>query len=329
VFGTTAGLLVARIGPRRAILWAMLGGAAVSAAQSLLPPFPVLLGLRVAEGISHLAIVVVGPTVIAAVSSGPRQGLAMTLWSTFFGLTYALLALVGPPLMGWGGPQALLLAHAGWMVACAAALALLLPPDPASPAIAGAPGLLAEHVLIYSSPRIAAPALGFVFYTALFVALLTLLPLSFAEPLRATVAAAMPLVSIVASLTLGVWAMQRWAADRVVQAGYAVTALSSLVFWSGLGLPGAMAAAAMGIAVGAGLVQGASFASIPALNRDPADRARAAGAIAQMGNLGTVTGTPVLAALDAVMGPVSIAVFALPLSAAGFVVVGWLRARRR
>jgi MFS family permease len=328
VFGTTAGLLVARMGPRRSILWAMLGGAAISAAQSLLPPFPVLLALRVAEGVSHLAIVVVGPTVIASVASGPRQGLAMALWSSFFGLTYALLALAGPPLMGWGGPQALLLAHAGWMVACAAALALLLPPDPPSPAVAGAPGLLAEHVQIYASPRIAAPALGFVFYTALFVALLTLLPLRFADPLRATVAAAMPLVSILASMTLGVWALRHWAADRLVQTGYAVTALCAIGFWAGLGQPGAMAAAAMGLAVGAGLVQGASFAAIPALNPDPADRARAAGALAQMGNLGTVTGTPVLAAMGAAMGPAAIPAFVLPLSVAGLLVVGWLRARR-
>jgi hypothetical protein len=214
------------------------------------------------------------------------------------------------------------------MVACAAALALLLPPDPPAAPRAGAPGLMAEHALIYASPRIAAPALGFVFYTTLFVALLTLLPLSVAAEHRAAVATAMPLVSIAASLTLGVWALRWWSPDRVVQAGYAVTAVCALGFWVGLEQEGTEIAAAMGLAVGAGLVQGASFATIPALNPDAADRARAAGAVAQMGNLGTVSGTPLLAAMASAMGPAAIAAFALPLSLAGFVVVGWLRARR-
>jgi hypothetical protein len=40
-------------------------------------------------------------------------------------------------------------------------------------------------------------------------------------------------------------------------------------------------------------VPGACFAAIPALVADAGDRARATGAIAQLGNLGTVTGPPV------------------------------------
>jgi predicted MFS family arabinose efflux permease len=328
VFGTTAGLLVARIGPRRAILWAMLGGATVSAAQALLPPFPVLLALRLAEGLSHLAIVVVGPTMIAAVSAGPRQGAAMALWSTFFGLCYAALALVGPPLLAWGGAAALLLAHAAWMVACAAALALLLPPDPAPPPGAAGPGLLAEHAAIYASPRVAAPALGFVFYTALYVALLTLLPPLLPDPQRALVATAMPLVSIAVSLTLGVWLLPRLGPVRLVQAGYSAAALAAVALALSPG-PETLAAAAIVLAGALGLVQGASFAAIPALNLTPQDRARAAGAVAQMGNVGTTTGTPLLAWLIAQAGPGAVPAFALLLSLAGIAMHGWLAARRR
>ncbi|MBL9046479.1 MAG: MFS transporter, partial [Tabrizicola sp.] len=40
IFGTTAGLLVARIGPRRAIVAALAAGAGMSALQVLMPAYP-------------------------------------------------------------------------------------------------------------------------------------------------------------------------------------------------------------------------------------------------------------------------------------------------
>jgi hypothetical protein len=51
----------------------------------------------------------------------------MTLWSSFFGLSFAGLAVIGPWLAEWQGVRALFLAHAGYMLAIAAVLALLLP----------------------------------------------------------------------------------------------------------------------------------------------------------------------------------------------------------
>ena len=53
---------------------------------------------RLAEAsTSALAIVVVGPTMIAGLAPPRHQGLAMTLWSSFFGVTYAVMALLGRP----------------------------------------------------------------------------------------------------------------------------------------------------------------------------------------------------------------------------------------
>ena len=78
-----------------------------------------------------------------------------------------------------------------------------------------------------------------------------------------------------------------------------------------------------------GIVQGASFASIPELNTTPEDRARAAGAVAQLGNLGTTTGTPVLAALLASAGPAGLAVAAVILCGAGIGVHALQKARRQ
>lgn len=95
LFGVVAGLLVARIRYRRALIWALWLGAAVSAVQALLPPLPVMLLTRVVEGLSHLAIVVAAPTLIAQLSAPRHRGFTLTLWGTFFGVAFALLAFAG------------------------------------------------------------------------------------------------------------------------------------------------------------------------------------------------------------------------------------------
>lgn len=327
VFGTTAGLLVARIGPRRAIVAALALGAVVSAAQSVGLPYAALIASRVLEGLSHLAIVVVGPTMIAGITPARHQGLAMTLWSSFFGVTYALLALIAPSLLV-DGLAGLYLPHAVWMVALSVILWVLLPKDPPAPSQQGQGNLLAQHVAIYASPFVAAPALGFVNYTAIYVAVLTLLPPLMPDALRETVAAGMPLVSIAVSLTLGVWALRHLSAVHLVQAGFAVGALSIATLWLVWGQAALMLIAALVFAAAMGIVQGASFASIPQLNPTPMDRARASGAVAQLGNLGTTTGTPVLAFLIARMGESGVIAFALPLCLWG-IAVHVLLARRR
>ena len=316
VFGTTAGIIVERLGLRRVLLAALATGAGISAFQSVLPSYPLLMASRIVEGMSHLAIVVVGPVLIAQAAPPRHQGFAMTLWSSFFGLSYALLALIG----GWfiaRGAGSLFLAHAGYMAAMTALIWTLLPPQPPL-AARDLPqgGVLAQHVEIYHSPRIAAPASGFVFYMMLYVALLTLLPPMLGRD-RVIAATSMPLLSIGISLTLGVWLLKRMPAVRIVQGGFAVGLVAALalgLFW---GLPHVRLAAALLLTAALGMVQGASFASIPQLNPVEADRARASGAVAQLGNLGTTTGTPILAALVGAFGAAGVIGFAVPLCAGG------------
>lgn len=328
VFGTTAGLLVARIGPRRAILAALLLGAVVSLVQSVFPPYPVMMLTRVLEGVSHLAIVVVGPTAIAGVTAARHQGLAMTLWSSFFGVTYAALAWFAPALVAAQGAGALFLLHGGWMLGCAAVLVWLLPADPAHEVQAGQGGILAQHVAIYASPYLAAPAMGFVCYTVTYVAVLTLLPAQVAAGWGGFVAVAMPLVSIAVSLTLGVWLLGRMQAFRLVQAGFAVAVVAALGLWAVWGQGAGEAGFALLLAAALGVVQGASFASLAQINPRAEDRARAAGAIAQLGNLGTTTGTPLLALILATGGVTGMMLFLAGFSALG-IAVHAVQARRR
>ena len=310
IFGTTAGLMVRGLGWRRVLVAALSLGAILSAVQALFPPMPVMLALRVLEGFSHLAVVVAAPVLIAQVAPVARQGLAMTLWSTFFAVTYTALALLAPPLVERAGPGALLLAHAGWMAGFALILARLLPPDePAKLPRLSLPALARDHWAIYASPRIAAPAMGFVCYTITYVALLTLLPPLSGPRMQAVLATLLPLVSIAVSLALGVWLLARIGAVGTVVLGFAAALIGAAGLVLGWGSYGAQLAASLWIGGALGLVQGASFAAIPALNPGPGERAQAAGAIAQLGNVGTTLGTPLLGALIAGQGAMAVPVF--------------------
>ena len=327
IFGTTAGGLVTRLGPRRVMLGALGLGAMVSLFQSFLPPYPVMLASRVPEGLSHLAIVVVGPTAIAATASARFQGLVMTLWGSFFGLTFTILFYFGPGLVAGSGIGALFQLHAVWMIMCLAVLAVLLPADVKGPAVIKL-GVVAQHAATYASPRIAAPAMGFVCYTVTYVAVLTLLPGAVSPDWGHAISVAMPLVSIIVSLTLGVWLLGRMPAVRVVQAGFGVVVVAAMGLWAFWGVGVAEAGFACLLSAAMGIAQGASFAAIPQLNATAPDRAMAAGAIAQLGNLGTTTGTPMLALIVAQAGVTGLALFLVAFSLLG-IVLHQVQARRR
>ncbi|MGA9435656.1 MAG: MFS transporter [Roseobacter sp.] len=326
IFGIVAGLLVARIRYRRALLFALWAGAALSVFQAFLPPLPWMLASRMLEGLSHLAIVVAAPTLIAHVAAPKDRGLALTLWGTFFGVAFAILTWGGAPLVIKSGIPALLAAHGIYMSAFALFLARRLKalqvdtPPPVS-----VRQVLRDHVKIYASPTISAPAFGWLFYTFCFVSILTVLP-PFLEPAyRAAVMGAIPLASIAVSMTLGVALLRVMSAVNVILLGFAGSALAMLWLWM---LPGD-AVACLFLAGAMGLVQGASFAAVPQLNGTPAHQAQANGAMAQMGNLGNTLGTPVMALVLGGLGYAALPVVAGAAFICGAVVHVVLALRRK
>ncbi len=328
IFGSTAGILLARVGTKRVMIIAFIAGSVISLIESLMPALPVFLGLRFIEGFSHLAIVVCGPVIIAETMPDRERAFAMTLWSTFFAVCFAFMAWAGRPLVAAYGIPSLLMAHAGYMALMAAVLAFLLPKDAPHPhAPLSFSALARQHVEIYASPWISAPALGFMFYTLMYVAILSLLP-PMTGVYQTFIATAVPLVSIAASLTLGVFLISRYPAVPIVQGGFALAALAALVMWIGWNIPALMIGGSLLLSAAVGLVQSASFAAIAQLNNTHENRSRAAGAIAQLGNVGTTSGTPILAALIAAYGINGLAAFAFVLSLGGIAVHAWLKARR-
>lgn len=299
--GLFAGLIVARIGFRRLLLAALVLGALMSFYQATLPPFAMMLASRLVEGASHLVIVVAAPTLIAQLSSDRYRGLAMTLWSTFFGVAFALVAWIGIPLVDAYGLGSLFIAHAIVLLMSAAALAIWLPcghRQQTGGTSLSLVGILHEHKMAYGSPFVAAPAIGWLFYTLTFVSLLTVAPDLVPPEDRAFVAGSMPLASIAAALFCGVVILPRISAVSTVVLGFALAICTIPFLWSGTGTSWACIVL-FGVL---GLVQGASFAAVPELNRDTENQARANGAVAQMGNLGNTLGTPLLLTLLAAYG---------------------------
>ena len=327
VFGTTAGIAVARLGARRMLVGALIAGAALSALQAVGLPFGLMLAARLVEGFAHLSIVVAGPVLIAGAAAPKDQAAAMTLWSTFFGLAFSITAAFGIPFAAAHGVGALWALHGALMLAAAGLVWRVLPPE--AP-VAGAPlrlgALLADHAAIYASPRIGAPAMGFVFYTMIFVAVLTLAPGLVAPRFHALTATVTPLLSIASSLGIGVQLTRRLGAVRTVEIGFAIGALAALLW--GLSTGALQVAAVFLMSAGLGFAQGASFAAIPELNPTAEGRAKAAGAVAQLGNVGTTLGTPLLLALVGSFGAPAITLFTLPLCLGGIAMHLWLGARR-
>ncbi|AKH99736.1 arabinose efflux permease family protein [Hoeflea sp. IMCC20628] len=295
LLGLVAGIIGIQVGIRRLLLSGLILGAAISVWQATLPGFEAMLASRLLEGLSHLAIVVSAPTLIAQLSAHRHQAMALTLWGSYFSVAFAGVALTAPLILQAFGLAGLPAIHAVYMATLAVLLAVALPaPDrrdtPPWPSLAD---IARRHIAVYSSPYIAAPALGWLFYTLTFVSMIAILPSMVDPAQRPFVAAAMPLASIASSMSIGNMLLRHMSAVNVIIAGFVTAIVLVLVFlWAG---PSAWLFIALFAALG--LVQGASFAAVPQLNATLPDRALANGGIAQTGNIGNALGTPALLAV--------------------------------
>lgn len=327
ILGLMTGLLVARFGAKRILTGAMVLGGAVSLVQALLPGFAMMIVSRSIEGAAHLAIVVAAPTLIGQIAPPERRNLAMTLWSTVFAVAFAAFSWLGLPFVKAFGVPALFLLHGVAILGLALILSRILPP-PTRQLEMAAPSLkdiLDKHRTVYRSPWIAAPAAGWLFYAMGFVAIVTVLPDFFPEDQRGLLSGTLPLAALVVSMTAGVALLRRFSAEKIVIGGFVVCAALALTFIV-IGPASWLAVALFGAT---GLIQGGSFTLLPALNRTVETQALANGALAQMGNLGNVIGTPVLLAMTGAFGFAGMIGFAVFAYLSGMGVHLWLAQRRK
>ncbi|MFG6464595.1 MFS transporter [Roseateles sp. DXS20W] len=326
LFGVLAGGLAPRIGFRRLLLAGLAGGAALSALQALVPPFGWFWASRVPEGLSHLAIMVATPALLLHASAPAHRAVVMGLWTTVVGLSFAVLAGVDRLLPAGLAPRDALAGHALLMAAAAVAVRLCVADAPAAPG-ARRPGLLALHAQAYADLRTALPGLGFFFYAFPTIALITFVPP--ASGAGAGFATVLPLLATAGTLAAGWLARQGSAGTRLALRAYAALALSALALALAARLAGPvapLAPLALLVLACAGLAGGASATLIPQLHADPAGQARASGVLVQLGNLGSVTGPPLFAALAV---PHGLAGLALLTALAALGAVGLMAAAGR
>ena len=307
--GAMAGFFVAKIGARKAVLWAVAASACLSLLQGFEMPFAAFMATRILEGFGHLLMVVALPTMMATLARPGDKSVVMGLWGTFFGVGYAVLALVIPGIVVWGGVQAVYGLHGLVLIAIFPVLWLALPRVMAG--TAGMPNVFAVHRAIYTSPRFYAPSLGHGIYTAIFIAVVAFLP-SALEALWLT--AVLPLANLSGTFASGFIA-RRIPASKLSVIGFAVAGVLFVV----LGATGWIIVSLLAM-FATGVTAGANFAAVPEFNDTPEDQARANGAMAQVGNIGTFSGTPLYAlvagSLWGITG-ISIAICVLGLVAAG------------
>jgi len=322
VFGATAGLVVARLGSRRTLIGALTAAASIAFAEGFLPPIPAFLALRGIEGAAHLAIVVAAPTALLAATTPENRGVALGLWGTFMSVAFLVGGSAAPALVAHFGLAAPFFAHAGLLVALALGAYLAAPAD-APRMQTQLRGVLAQHIEVYANARTATPALCFLCYTGMYLAVQTLTPELAPPGERAALIVGMAFVSVVASLVAGTFAQRGFSPFTLTIGAFVATLAASLVVEAAVGHDAAIGPAALARMAFLSFLPGAILPLIPKLNAHAPEQARAFGALAQTGNIGSALVPPLFATSAAALGPVGLLLPVAVLCVAG----AWLTAR--
>ena len=326
IFGMTAAHLVSNVGFRRMLLLAMFIGAGLSTVQAMLPSYSIMLTCRVLEGLTHLAITVCAPTLIGILSSDRMRPVFMALWSTFFSVSYAVVAWMGPDLIATQGVGSLYAVHAAYMAVIGLVLLWLVPKGTVSKQpIPTLKAIIGRHIRAYSSPNEFAPAIGWLFYTLTFVSLLTLIPQFIPAEHRTSLVPLLPLAAITTSLTLGAVLLRIISAITLVQIGFVGSGVMAILMQT---LPYTPVTYVVLFAF-LGLIQSASFSAIPQLNPAPDSQAIAHGGMSQMGNLGNLLGTPVMLLTMGVFGTTGAMMMLIICYVIGFSAHAYLARKRQ
>lgn len=312
--GALAGFVVARFGVRKSVLWSVGLSAAMAGLQGLPMPFWLFMASRILEGVGHLGLVVALPTMMAALAKPADKSVVMGIWGTFFGVSFALFAVAIPPVLAWGGVAAVYAGH-GLLLALLWPIMWRALPRVSKGGVA-VPGIVALHARLYSDPRFLAPAVGHGIYASLFIALVAFLPAA----LNALwVTPILPIANLLGTFASGFMAKRAFA-GWVVVGGF----VASGVLFIAAALFGPWLAIAAMFATG--VCAGGNFAAIPALHPEPEDQALTNGIMAQLGNVGTFSGTPLFAAVLG-YGIWGVTGLAVAICLAGAIFAGALYAR--
>jgi MFS family permease len=143
------GWVVDRVGDKRVLLTGcalvIAGDIGVALAGSL----DALYAMRALEGIGYVCIAVAAITMMTRITFGPRRNIALTLWSSFIPMSFAVPLILAAQLAGTGMWRWAFNGHA---IALAVLAVAALPVLPARQAAGAAPSRVAGLPLVLRSP---------------------------------------------------------------------------------------------------------------------------------------------------------------------------------
>ncbi len=331
--GWVLGGVVDRLGAKRVAIGGLALHALASASYPYATSYGALAALRVIEGVGYSLLIVAATVLVVRVSAARHTGLALSVWSSFAPIGFALGQWAAAGVGGADRLAEIGQVHAALLAGAAVALALLFPAD--APARGAALDRPARSALSYSPALRAAGAFGCataVLLSAVALAPLVLAPgagLSVAETARLTALAALP--GIVGRFGSG------WLLDRALTP-LTVFASASLVGTAGL-LVCLLAPIPLGLAlvlfacfqICIGALPGVLSAMLPRVAPTPAQLGTVTGMSNQTANLGNLIGPPLVLSVFAAAGTGAAAmvlVVAVALGVAAIANVAVFRAAR-
>jgi predicted MFS family arabinose efflux permease len=296
IFGLIISIYISKIGQSKILLLSLLLSAVLSLSQALLIQyFPILFITRILEGVSHLGILVTAPILIISLSEKRHHSIVMGLWSSFFGVSFFVTPLIGRRIMEMYSVSGLFMAHAIISFALFIILFFFIRKIKIPHIENKKLSFLAVHKQVYSDWREVSPGILFFFHTCMFIALFTFLPgLTGNEDTRHLLLIALPLLSIAGTFAEGIISQYFMMPSKLNMLAYiALVALIILIKFS-LDNITLFIVASMVLLFFSGIIQGSVFSLIPSLSTSADEQTNENGAVAQLGNLGSILGAPVI-----------------------------------
>jgi len=297
-FGIGAGVMVQRMGVRRALIGGMGTLAIGNLIGAAAPNEFVLLAARIFEGVGFFGAVLTIPSMLSSIVARDDRDFVMAVWSAYMPTGIMLMLLLGPllPMIGW---RNLWLANALIAGGCGVLLALY-GPAAAEREHEGSGKFFAEAANVVREPRCLILAFAFFAYSCQIFSMAFALPLLLTSAHRLTLGAA----GLLSAAALAVSAIGHVSSGFMLRAGVPVWANIAIAFGffaaSGLAvyggtLPPAAVALAAALALGVGgLAPGALYAAAPQVAPSPRALPPTIGLLQQASNLGQVVGPVVL-----------------------------------
>lgn len=291
--GVLTGMLSARIGMYRAGIMGLILVALGSAMGATSDGYIQLLFSRLFEGLGFVLVAVTMPGLINHVSAESTRELAMGIWGAFIPAAMSLMLFISPPIIQYGGWQGL-----WWLVAVIslvwAAVFLRSFATTALPTASTFPSLSATKSLLHANPLLLVAT--FTCYSTLFAAVTAFLPTFWiaggevAAPTAARVAAIAVTGNIAGNIFAAVLIGRGHSLPLLLSSAIILGGLFAALVFSGFFNFPTQVIMAFGFTFFAGLLPGATFASVGKVSPNASTIPLLVGMIFQGAGIGQVLG---------------------------------------